>query len=153
MKRPFSFGLDRFSGLYLCALFVIVFSIRSPHLIPAVSTIDSVALSQAVSGMLAIALNVWGSVIAIYVLATGVQRFQYVTGGQWLSDLINGVALTAAVAFAVWRQRANTRGRRPANYSRVTRLRPQTSRRCPPARRRPLRARQPRRPATEGPTM
>jgi ribose transport system permease protein len=57
--------------------------------------------------------NVWGSVIAIYVLATGVQGFQYVTGAQWLSDLFNGVALVAAVAFAVWRQRASTRNRRP----------------------------------------
>ncbi len=57
--------------------------------------------------------NVWGSVIAIYVLATGVQGFQYVTGVQWLADMFNGVALVAAVAFAVWRQRAAARGRRP----------------------------------------
>lgn len=56
--------------------------------------------------------NVWGSVLAIYVLATGVQGFQYVTGVQWLSDMFNGVALASAVAFAVWRQRAVGRTKR-----------------------------------------
>lgn len=48
--------------------------------------------------------NVWGTIIAIYVLATGVQGFQFVTGVQWLSNMFNGVALIVAVAFAVWRQ-------------------------------------------------
>jgi len=48
--------------------------------------------------------NVWGTMLAIYVLATGVQGFQFVTGVQWLSDMFNGVALIVAVAFAVWRQ-------------------------------------------------
>ena len=49
--------------------------------------------------------NVWGTVLAIYVLATGVQGFEYVTSAQWLSSLFNGVALIGAVSFAVWRQR------------------------------------------------
>jgi ribose transport system permease protein len=49
--------------------------------------------------------NVWGTVIAVYVLATGVKGLQLVTSVQWLSDLFNGVALIAAVGFAVWRQR------------------------------------------------
>jgi ribose transport system permease protein len=49
--------------------------------------------------------NVWGTLIAVYALATGVQGLQYVTGVQWLSDMFNGVALIAAVSFAVWRQR------------------------------------------------
>lgn len=51
--------------------------------------------------------NVWGTIIAIYVLATGVQGFQYVTGVQWLSDMFDGVALIAAVAFAIWRQQVS----------------------------------------------
>jgi ribose transport system permease protein len=46
--------------------------------------------------------NVWGTLIAIYVLATGVQGLQLITGVQWLNDMFNGVALIAAVAFAVW---------------------------------------------------
>ena len=52
--------------------------------------------------------NVWGSVIAIYVLATGVQGFEYVTSVQWLSDMFNGVALVIAVTFAVWRQQRSS---------------------------------------------
>lgn len=47
--------------------------------------------------------NVWGTVLALYVLATGVQGLQYVTGEQWISDMFNGVALIGAVAFAGWR--------------------------------------------------
>ncbi|HEY4701848.1 MAG TPA: hypothetical protein VIH64_08165, partial [Streptosporangiaceae bacterium] len=61
--------------------------------------------------------NVWGSVIAIYVLATGIQGFQFVTGVQWLSDMFNGVALIAAVAFAGWRHRATANRRGPRRPS------------------------------------
>ena len=52
--------------------------------------------------------NVWGTIIAVYVLATGVRGLQLVTSVQWLNDMFNGVALAAAVAFAVWRQRKAT---------------------------------------------
>jgi ribose transport system permease protein len=48
--------------------------------------------------------NVWGTMLAVYVLATGVQGLQFVTGVQWLNDMFNGVALISAVAFAGWRQ-------------------------------------------------
>lgn len=48
--------------------------------------------------------NVWGTMLAVYVLATGVQGLQFVTGVQWLNDMFNGLALIAAVAFAGWRQ-------------------------------------------------
>jgi ribose transport system permease protein len=59
--------------------------------------------------------NVWGAVIAVYVLATGVRGLQLVTSVQWLNDMFNGVALIAAVAFAVWRQgKAATRRRKGA---------------------------------------
>lgn len=54
--------------------------------------------------------NVWGTLIAVYVLATGVKGLQFVTGVQWLNDMFNGVALVTAVAFAVWRQRSKTSG-------------------------------------------
>lgn len=50
--------------------------------------------------------NVWGTVIAVYVLATGVRGIQYITSVQWLNDMFNGLALILAVAFAGWRQRA-----------------------------------------------
>ena len=55
--------------------------------------------------------NVWGTIIAIYVLATGVQGLQLVSGQQWLSDMFNGVALIIAVALAVSRQRRISKGR------------------------------------------
>ena len=65
--------------------------------------------------------NVWGTLLSIYVLATGVQGLEYVTGVQWLNDMFNGVALILAVAFALWRQNAAARpGRRPPQAEEVT---------------------------------
>jgi len=60
--------------------------------------------------------NVWGTLLAVYVLATGVQGLQLVTGVQWLNDMFNGTALIAAVSFAVWRQSVSgsVGSRRPA---------------------------------------
>ena len=48
--------------------------------------------------------NVWGTVAAVYILATGIQGLQFVTSVQWLANLFNGVVLILAVAFAMWRQ-------------------------------------------------
>jgi ribose transport system permease protein len=56
--------------------------------------------------------NVWGTLIAIYVLATGVQGLQLVSGQQWLDSMFNGVALILAVALAGSRQRRELRGHR-----------------------------------------
>ena len=56
--------------------------------------------------------NVWGSVLAIYVLATGVKGLQLLTDVQWLDPMFSGVALVAAVAIANGRQRAGAEGRR-----------------------------------------
>jgi ribose transport system permease protein len=53
--------------------------------------------------------NVWGNVIAVYVLATGVQGMIFVTGERWVNDMFNGFALIAAVGFATWRQNAAKR--------------------------------------------
>jgi ribose transport system permease protein len=53
--------------------------------------------------------NVWGTLLAIFVLATGVQGLQFVVQAPWLDGLFNGVALIAAVAFAVSRQRSEGR--------------------------------------------
>ncbi len=47
--------------------------------------------------------NVWGTLLAIYVLATGVQGLQLVSGASWLSDMFNGVALILAVALSIKR--------------------------------------------------
>ncbi len=64
--------------------------------------------------------NVWGTLLAIYVLATGVQGLQLVSGASWLSDMFNGVALILAVALSIKRspsalgQRIRARLRRAA---------------------------------------
>jgi ribose transport system permease protein len=47
--------------------------------------------------------NVWGTLLAIYVLATGVQGLQLVSGASWLSDMFNGCALIIAVALSIQR--------------------------------------------------
>lgn len=58
-------------------------------------------------------VNVWGTMLAVFVLATGVKGMQLVTGAQWLNDMFNGVALIVAVAFAVWRHRKESERRVP----------------------------------------
>lgn len=44
--------------------------------------------------------NVWGTVVAVFVLATGVQGLQLVSNEFWVADVFNGVALAAAVGLA-----------------------------------------------------
>jgi ribose transport system permease protein len=61
--------------------------------------------------------NVWGTLLAIYVLATGVQGLQLVSGAVWLSDMFNGVALILAVAMSVSRGTPGTRWRRATSGS------------------------------------
>lgn len=56
--------------------------------------------------------NLWGTMLAVFVLATGVQGLQLVTGVQWLNDMFSGLALILAVAFAGWRQRRSVTGKR-----------------------------------------
>jgi ribose transport system permease protein len=45
--------------------------------------------------------NVWGTLLAIFVLATGVYGLELVSGAPWLSDMFNGVALIVAVAMSI----------------------------------------------------
>lgn len=44
--------------------------------------------------------NVWGTLVAVYVLATGVTGLQLAGAPVWLPDLFNGVALLLAVGMA-----------------------------------------------------
>ncbi|MBL5972543.1 MAG: ABC transporter permease [Candidatus Leucobacter sulfamidivorax] len=55
--------------------------------------------------------NVWGTVLAILLLATGVKGLQLLGGAQWITDAFNGVALLAAVSVAVVSVRRAARGR------------------------------------------
>ena len=54
--RQVNFGLQNFSGLYLWAMFVVVFGIWKTDLFLTPATLHSVASSQAISAMLALAL-------------------------------------------------------------------------------------------------
>jgi ribose transport system permease protein len=44
--------------------------------------------------------NVWGTILAVYVLATGVKGLQLVGAPFWIPDLFNGVALLLAVGLS-----------------------------------------------------
>lgn len=49
--------------------------------------------------------NVWGTMLAIYLLGTGIEGLQLAGAQLWVTDLFNGVALIGAVSFALVLQR------------------------------------------------
>lgn len=53
--------------------------------------------------------NVWGTVLALYLLATGVKGLQLAGGQTWVTDMFNGVALILAVSIAVLSAKRRTR--------------------------------------------
>jgi ribose transport system permease protein len=61
--------------------------------------------------------NVWGSVIAVLVLAVGVKGLQLAGAPVWIPDLFNGVALLLAVAMSKYQRTA----RRSAAVARILR--------------------------------
>ncbi|XKK61432.1 ABC transporter permease [Streptomyces sp. ARC32] len=67
--------------------------------------------------------NVWGTVIAVYVLATGVKGLQLAGAPVWIPDLFNGLALLLAVGMAV-RRDATSRASAIAQFLRRRRSSP-----------------------------
>jgi len=55
-------------------------------------------------------MNVWGTVVAAYVLAAGVKGLQLGGAPVWIPDLFNGAALLLAVGLAQWRRTPTARG-------------------------------------------
>ncbi|WP_233225763.1 ABC transporter permease [Amycolatopsis sp. CA-126428] len=53
--------------------------------------------------------NIWGTVVAAYVLAVGVKGLQLAQLPIWIPDLFNGAALLLAVGLAAWRRTPGTR--------------------------------------------
>lgn len=53
--------------------------------------------------------NVWGTVIAAYVLATGVKGLQLAGAPVWIPDLFNGAALLIAVGMAQYQKAPHQR--------------------------------------------
>jgi ribose transport system permease protein len=62
--------------------------------------------------------NVWGTVLALYLLATGVTGLQLAGGSLWITDMFNGVALVLAVAVAVVLEKRRAASRRRAAAAR-----------------------------------
>jgi ribose/xylose/arabinose/galactoside ABC-type transport system permease subunit len=65
--------------------------------------------------------NIWGTVVAAYVLAVGVKGLQLAGLPVWIPDLFNGAALLVAVGLAAWRR---TPGTRRMGLDRIAGLRP-----------------------------
>jgi ribose transport system permease protein len=65
--------------------------------------------------------NVWGTMVALYVLATGVKGLQLLGGQFWVAEMFNGVALVLAVGVAI---SAQERRRSIASRLRFRRRRP-----------------------------
>ena len=57
--------------------------------------------------------NVWGTFVAIYLLATGVEGLQFIGGPPWVTDMFNGVALVGAVGVSVAAHKRQTRRTQP----------------------------------------
>lgn len=54
--------------------------------------------------------NIWGTVVAVYVLAAGVKGLQLAGAPVWIPDLFNGVALLIAVGMAKYQRAAHRTG-------------------------------------------
>ena len=70
--RTQSFGFDRFSGLYILALFVVVFGVWTPGLFLSMDTVHSIASQQAIVGFLALAVLI-PMTTGVFDLSVGVE--------------------------------------------------------------------------------
>lgn len=94
------------AGVLVCAKIGQVSpSIGPPYLLPAFAACF-LGTTQFKLGR----FNVWGTVLALYLLATGVKGLQLAGGQLWITDLFNGVALVLAVSLAVVSQRGRFPG-------------------------------------------
>lgn len=54
--------------------------------------------------------NVWGTVVAVYVLAVGIKGLQLVGAPSWINELFNGLALLVAVGASKWERTSRRSG-------------------------------------------
>jgi ribose transport system permease protein len=54
--------------------------------------------------------NVWGTIVAMYVLAVGIKGLQLAGSPRWVNDLFYGLALLLAVALSQWERGARRGG-------------------------------------------
>lgn len=87
--------LAAFAGALLCAQSAAGSPTVGPeYLLPAFAAVFLGATQFQTSGR----FNVWGTVVAVYVLATGVKGLQLAGAPFWIPALFNGLALLIAVA-------------------------------------------------------
>lgn len=83
------------------------FQLGPPYLLPAFAAVF-LGATQLKQGR----FNVWGTILAVYVLAVGVKGLQVAGAPLWLPDLFNGLALALAVGLSSYRGRPRVAGRR-----------------------------------------
>ena len=89
--------LSAFAGVMLLGeLGVASYDVGPPYLLPAFSA-AFLGATQIRAGR----MNVWGTLIAVYLLATGVNGLQLAGAPAYVNNLFQGVALIVAVALAV----------------------------------------------------
>jgi ribose transport system permease protein len=88
-------------------------AVGPPYLLPAIAAC-LLGTTQIKVGR----FNVWGTVLAIVLLATGIKGVQLVGGQVWLTDLFNGLALIGAVSIAVMARKRRSLGIRAKRVSR-----------------------------------
>jgi ribose transport system permease protein len=54
-------------------------------------------------------MNVWGTVLAVYLLAVGVKGLQLAGAEPWVDKLFNGTALLIAVSVSVYGSKRQSR--------------------------------------------
>jgi ribose transport system permease protein len=91
-------GISGFAGLLYTSLTGPSFTFGPTLLLPGFAAVF-LGATQIRPGR----FNVWGTMIAIFVLAIGVEGLQLLSSATWLSGMFNGVALVAAVSLAVTR--------------------------------------------------
>jgi ribose transport system permease protein len=96
-----SSGISALAGCFYVSLTGPSLSFGATLLLPSFAAVF-LGSTQLVPGK----FNVWGTLLAIVVLAVGAQGLQLVSGIQWVQDMFNGVALILAVALSVGRQRS-----------------------------------------------
>ncbi|OLT12766.1 hypothetical protein BJF78_23790 [Pseudonocardia sp. CNS-139] len=82
--------------MLLGELGVASYDVGPPYLLPAFSA-AFLGATQIRTGR----MNVWGTLIAVYLLATGVNGLQLTGAPAYVNNLFQGIALIVAVALAV----------------------------------------------------
>lgn len=102
-----SAALASFAGIVLAAKVGLASdSVGPPFLLPAVAAVF-LGSTQIKSR-----INVLGTLIAVYVLATGIKGLQLSGAESWVEDFFNGAALLVAVTLAFRRQRPRSQVKR-----------------------------------------